>query len=168
MIGFAAVVLITAQVLLGIYIFQEQQRIPAQKGTTYAGKTIDVINPTEGSHTLVSFWASTCLPCIKEMPDFIELHNDYQSYNLNITGITMPFDQADLTLAVIQKFQIPWPNVIDTQGKHVAAFGDIKAVPTTLLVDHTGKVKWKQEGPVDFKKLRQTLNQHLSPNKLPS
>ena len=161
-IGFAAVLLITAQVLVGIHLYQRGQRIEPQQGNTFTGQTIDIINPQAGHITLVSFWASTCLPCIKEMPDFIELHKNYLNKPFNIVGITMPFDQADLSLAVIKNFQIPWHNVLDPQGKLVAAFGDIKAVPTTLLLNHEGEMLWKREGPVDFKQLRQQINQHLS------
>ena len=160
-VGLAAVILITAQVLIGIYIYRQGDLIPPQQGKTFSGKTIDIINPRQGHLTLVNFWASSCLPCIKEMPDFIELHENYSQQALSIVGITMPFDQTDLSLAVLKSFKVPWPNVLDTQGKHVSAFGGIKAVPTTLLLDHEGRTLWKQEGPVDFQLLRQHINRHL-------
>ena len=163
-IGLAAVVLITAQVLVGIYIYRQSELIPLQQGKTFSGQTIDIINPHQGHLTLVNFWASSCLPCIKEMPDFIELHNDYRQQAFSIVGITMPFDQADLTSAVLKSFKVPWQNVLDTQGKHVSAFGGVKAVPTTLLLDHEGRTLWKQEGPVDFQQLRQHINRHLPPS----
>jgi thiol-disulfide isomerase/thioredoxin len=161
MIGFAAVVLVTAQVLIGIHLYQQGQRIPQQQGKTFSGKTIDIIDPREGHLTLVNFWASSCLPCIKEMPDFIELHHTYRNRPFSIVGITMPFDQSDLSLAVLKSFRIPWENVLDPMGHHVSAFGDIKAVPTTLLLDHQGSTLWKQEGPVDFQLLKQHINRHL-------
>jgi len=160
-IGFAAVILITAQVVIGIHLYQKGQRIPQQQGKTFTGKTIDIINPAEGHLTLVNFWASTCLPCIKELPDFIDLHRAYVDEPFSIVGITMPFDQSDLSLAVLKSFQVPWHNVLDVKGKHVTAFGDIKAVPTTLLLDHEGHTLWKQEGPVNFKQLRQQINKNL-------
>lgn len=161
-IGFAAVIIITVQVLVGIHLYKQNQLIPPQQGTTFTGRTIDIINQEEGHLTLVSFWASSCLPCIKEMPDFIELHQTYREKSFSIVGITMPFDQSDLTMAVLKSFQIPWHNVLDPKGKLVEAFGGIKAVPTTILLNHEGKTLWRQEGPVDFKLLRQHINQNLS------
>jgi len=160
-IGIAAVILITAQVTIGIHLYQQGQRIPQQQGNTFTGKTIDIINPAEGHLSLVTFWSSSCLPCIKEMPDFLDLHQAYRNQPFSIVGITMPFDQSDLSLAILKSFQIPWHNVLDTQGKLSAAFGDIKAVPTTLLLDHEGRTLWKQEGSVNFRQLRQQINQHL-------
>ena len=154
--------LITAQVLIGIHLYEQGQFIPPQQGKTFTGETIDIINPGEGHLTLISFWASSCLPCIKEMPEFIDLHESYREQAFDIVGITMPFDQSDLSLAVLKSFQIPWHNVLDTKGTLVTAFGGIKAVPTTLLLNHEGKTLWKQEGPVDFKQLRQQINQHLT------
>jgi len=96
------------------------------------------------------------------MPDFIDLYETYQNQSFSIVGITMPFDQSDLSLAVIKHFQVPWHNVLDRKGDLVTAFGGIKAVPTTLLLDHEGNTLWKQEGPVDFKQLRQHINQNLT------
>lgn len=161
MIGFAAVVLVTAQVLIGIHLYQQEKRIPQQQGKTFTGQTINVIDSREGHLTLVNFWASSCLPCIKEMPDFIDLHRSYRGKPLSIVGITMPFDQSDLSLAILKSFNVPWHNVLDPMGKHIGAFGDIKAVPTTLLLDHEGRTLWRQEGPVNFTQLRQHINRHL-------
>gem|GEM_PF-960749 len=161
-VGIAAVILITAQIAIGVHLYHQQQRIQPQQGKTFTGKTIDIINPKEGHLTLVSFWASTCLPCIKEMPDFIDLHKTYQDKSFSIVGITMPYDQYDLSLAVIKHFQISWHNVLDSKGKLITGFGDIKVVPTTLLLDHEGGILWKQEGPVDFRQLRQHINQNLA------
>lgn len=161
-VGIAAIILITAQVAIGVHLYQQQQRIPPQQGKTFTGKTIDIINPNEGHITLVSFWASYCLPCIKEMPDFIDLHKTYQKKPFTIVGVTMPYDQPSMSLAVIKSFQIPWDNVLDIKGELVTAFGDIKTVPTTLLLDHEGKTLWKQEGPVNFEQLRQHINQNLT------
>lgn len=161
-IGFAVVALIMAQVLLGLHLFRNNQVVPHQQVTAIDGRTIDLFNPNKGNLTLVSFWASTCKTCIKEMPDFVVLHKEYARQPLDIVGITMPYDQTDFTIAVLKFFKIPWPTVLDIQGKYASAFGDIKAVPTTLLVDHTGKVMWKHEGPMDFRQLRQQINQHLT------
>lgn len=162
LIGFVAIALISAQVILGFYLYGREQIIPPQQGITYSGKTIDLINSGEGHLTLVSFWASTCKPCIQELPGFIAVHNDYKNKPFNMVGISMPFDQSDLSMAIIKHFELPWPNVLDVKGKHVAAFGDIKAVPTTMLVDHNGAVKWKHEGLVNFRTLRKEIDQHLS------
>lgn len=161
-VGLAAVILITAQIAIGVHLYNKQQHIQPQQGKTFTGQTIDIINPQPDHLTLVNFWASSCLPCIKELPDFIALHETYRDQPFNIVGITMPFDQSDLSLAVLKSFQVPWDNVLDTKGKLVAAFGGIKAVPTTLLLDHEGKTLWKQEGPVDFKQLRQHIDQNLT------
>jgi thiol-disulfide isomerase/thioredoxin len=161
-IGIAAVVLIAAQAAIGIHLYQQNDRIPQQQGKTFTGSTINVYDPRDGYLTVVNFWASSCLPCIKEMPDFIELHKDYKNQKFALVGITMPFDQSDLSLAILKRFDIQWHNILDTQGKHTEAFGGIKAVPTTFLLDHEGHPLWKHEGPVDFKQLRQQINHHLT------
>lgn len=162
LMGLIAIILITIPIVVGFYLFGREQIIPPQRGITYHGDTIDIINNREGHLTLVSFWASTCKPCIKELPEFIAIHNDYRNKPFSIIGISMPHDQADLSVAIIRHFRLPWPNVPDIQGRHVAAFGDIRAIPTTMLVDHAGVVKWKHEGPVNFQTLRRQLDQHLS------
>jgi thiol-disulfide isomerase/thioredoxin len=161
-IGIAAIILIVAQVAVGIHLYQGSDRIPQHQGKTFDGRTINIYDARDGYLTLVNFWASSCLPCVKEMPDFIELHKDYKSQKFALVGITMPFDQSDLSLAILKRFNIQWHNVLDVKGEHVKAFGGIRAIPTTFLLDHEGHTLWKHEGPVDFKQLRQQINHHLT------
>lgn len=163
-VGVAAIILIAAQVMIGIHWYQQGERIPQQQGKTFDGSTINIYDSREGYLTVVNFWASSCLPCIKEMPDFVRLHNDYKNQKFALVGITMPFDQSDLSLAILKRLDIQWHNVLDVEGKHLQAFGGVKAVPTTFLLDHDGYTLWKHEGPVDFQQLRQQINHHLTSN----
>lgn len=165
LIGLAAIILMSILVIAGFYGLNTLRTVAQQTATTFTGKSVDLIDTRHGHLTLVSFWASSCKPCIKEMPDFIRLYHDYNPSPrrpLNIIGITMPFDQADMTLAILNHFNIPWPNIPDPQGRLASAFGNINAVPTTLLLDHTGQITWKHEGPVDFARLRHLIHKNLT------
>ena len=163
-IGIAAVILIAAQVAIGIHLYRSNDQVPQHQGKTFTGNTINIYDSREGYLTVVNFWASSCLPCIKEMPDFVQLYSDYKKHKFALVGITMPFDQADLSLALLKRLEIPWHNVLDPKGEHLKYFGGIKAVPTTFLLDDEGRTLWKHEGPVDFGILRQQINRHLATN----
>jgi len=63
---------------------------PAQE---FAMKDLDgnMRNITEwrGKVVLLNFWATWCPPCLKEIPDFIELQNRYGEAGFQVIGVAM-------------------------------------------------------------------------------
>ncbi|SDE73349.1 AhpC/TSA family protein [Epilithonimonas hungarica] len=51
------------------------------------------INQEKDKFLVVNFWATTCAPCVKELPHFIEVNNKY-SKNLNFKMLLVSLDMA--------------------------------------------------------------------------
>lgn len=162
LIGVAAVAALVALLSLVIYLQPIGRQIGPVSIKTIDGKTVELFRKGPEQVTLVSFWASTCQPCIKEMPDLIRLYRNYSQEKFTLIGISMPYDPPNLTLAAVKHFNIPWPVALDIKGEWVKTFGDINATPTTLLLDPSGRIRWEASGPIDFKQLRQKLSKLLA------
>ena len=66
------------------------QPAPDIEFTTVDGKKID-LKTLKGKPVLVTFWATSCPGCIKEMPHLIELYHELHNKGLEIIGVAMPY-----------------------------------------------------------------------------
>lgn len=51
----------------------------------------EIINNPSDKSKVINFWATWCRPCIKELPQFLELHEKYNSENMEMSLISFDF-----------------------------------------------------------------------------
>ncbi len=97
-----------------------------------------------GEVLFINFWASWCGPCRQEMPILDELHSRYRSAGFNVIGITIDEDprKAD---AMLEKIPVTFPVLYDAESS-VSELFDVDAMPTSILVDRKGKVRYLHRG----------------------
>jgi len=116
---------------------------------------------------LVNFWSTSCHICLKEMPDLVELHEDYESRGFTVIAVAMPSDRPDLVLEVSQQRKLPFPVALDLDGKVLSAFKTedgktIKGTPTTFLINADGDLLGRYVGKIKFDVLREKLDKLLT------
>ncbi len=149
---------------------------PDIKLTITDGSIID-LKELQGKPVLVTFWATSCIGCVREMPHLIALYNELSDDGLEIIGVAMPYDPPDQVVKMISEREIPYPIAIDIEGKAVVAFGDVLVTPTSFLIAPDGTITKHTIGEMDMNELRDSIismlpNQStvtgLSPNSTPS
>ena len=97
-----------------------------------------------GKVVVVNFWATYCVPCIKEIPMFNKLNHDYAAKGVAVLGIGMDEEGA----AKVKPFLVRHPmDYTVAVGKD--AFNQtykLDALPVTLVFDRTGKQVQRFEG----------------------
>ncbi|RVU54581.1 TlpA family protein disulfide reductase [Anaerosphaera multitolerans] len=96
--------------------------------------------------TMVNFWATFCGPCIREMPDLAELHNEYNEEDFQIIGIIGDtFEGSDNNMAkaktLIAENNVSFTNIIpnnDLYSNYID--GKIQGFPTTIFIDSQGNL----------------------------
>lgn len=92
-----------------------------------------------GQYTLVHFWASWCVPCKKEMPELIAVHQQFAPLGFTMTGVSLDHNVPAWKRAATR---LPWKQLIDVgafSGRAARNYG-VKVVPTNLLLDRKGTI----------------------------
>jgi thiol-disulfide isomerase/thioredoxin len=117
----------------------------------------------KGKVTLVVFWASWCPPCIKEIPDLIELQNKYKNKGLQVLSINLDEDEdRRIEVPKLQNRFSGWNYpILVGDGSAAKAFGGVQGIPTSFFVNQNGKVLDKLEGAVPKYLLESAIQVHL-------
>ena len=115
-----------------------------------------------GQVLMLNFWATSCAVCVKEMPQLATTHRRFAAQGLQTLAVAMQYDAPALVADFTEKRQLPFGVVIDNTGAVARAFGDVKATPTTLLVNRAGRIVWRHEGEPPFAQLQSRIAQLLA------
>jgi len=108
----------------------------------------------QGRPVLVTFWATTCNSCLREMPHLIELYDELAPLGLEVIGIAMDYDPPNRVLAMRKARNIPYPIALDINADAARAFGDVRLTPTSFLIAPDGRIVYRKTGSMDMTRLR--------------
>ena len=105
-----------------------------------------------GVISVMNFWYAGCAPCRVEMPELIELQDQFLADEVQFIGVNVR-DTAETALAFARQVNLNFPSVMDAKtGSVVLAFTGVvtpQAVPTTLVIDSEGNVSARVLGRID-------------------
>lgn len=137
-----------------------QKKVPAVKLVDMSGKAVNTSELTANGPVIISFWATWCAPCKKELNTIHELYEDWVAE----TGVTLVAIAIDDEKT---KSQVPvyvngkaWDYTVlmDPNWDFKRAMG-VNNVPHTFLVDKNGVIVYSHNNyaPGDEEKLYQEL-----------
>ena len=124
------------------------------------GQTISIA-ALQGKVVVLDFWASWCQPCRDEAPVMAQVYREYRERGVEFVGVAI-WDHPTGVSDHILEFDLPYPNVIDGNGKIAIKYG-VAGIPEKFFIDARGRVVRKYQGPIDPDSLRDNLDSLLAP-----
>jgi len=140
-------------------IARYQERVPAPDFAALGlGNNEYRLQDYRDKFILLNFWASWCLPCVRELPELEKLRQALPESDFRIVAINVRDPESRLRKLLSSKaynFDIP----LDKTGEIYQAYG-VVSFPTSFLIDRQGMLYgringaryWMKEGFVDYMK----------------
>jgi thiol-disulfide isomerase/thioredoxin len=129
------------------------QPMPALAGRVLLGGTL-AESDYAGRVTVVNFWATTCAPCVREMPLLSSLHDGAEG--AFVVGVNYR-EGAAIAREFVGDLDVSYPSVRDADGTIAHRFG-VPFLPTTFVVDGAGQMRFKVTGEIDAATLRRLID----------
>ncbi|MGZ8289555.1 MAG: peroxiredoxin family protein [Telluria sp.] len=115
-----------------------------------------------GKVVMVNFWATSCVTCIKEMPQMVETYNKFKGQGLEFVAVAMQYDPPNYVINYTETSKLPFTVALDSGGDIARSFGDVTLTPTTFVIDKNGKIIKRYVGEPKFSDLHALLQKELA------
>ncbi len=138
---FLAIALLLTMPILSVAALREGDALPDLTTFQLEGKLPEKL---KGQVILLDFFASWCGPCKSSFPAMEDLRKKYESAGLTILAVSID-DKRENMERFVQSTGVSFATVRDAKKKLVSA-ADIPAMPTSLLIDRAGKIRFLHAG----------------------
>ena len=144
-------VFLTSILFCATIAWAQEKSLPNIDVKTLQGKTINIQDlENDGNPMVISFWATWCKPCKKELNTIAEVYEDWQEE----TGVKLIAISIDDTRSLskvapyVNSSDWDYEVYLDSNSDLKRAMG-VSTVPHTFLINGNGKIVWNHKGYID-------------------
>ena len=101
-----------------------------------------------GQVVFLNFWATWCVPCLKEMPTMNRLQAKLAGKRFAILAVNMQ-ESPEQVAAFLRKHPVDFPIVMDAEGAITRDYG-VNNIPLTYIIGKDGVVLARALGPREW------------------
>ena len=99
--------------------------------------------------TIMNFWATWCPPCIKEIPQLLEIKKKYAD-NINLVFVTMDLNVDAVIPKFLKKYKFKKMKMYKDSQMQLSEQLGVKILPTTIIFDKNINEVSRVEGLIDW------------------
>ena len=139
----------------GAYAAKDRERdAPAFTITNLDGKEVS-LEDYKDDVVILTFWATWCGACHKQVPALREIHKNYSGKGVTILAVSLDFDNEKRVREFVKEEKIDYPILLGTL-KLAERYG-IRGIPATWIIDKQGRLYKRFLGPRSYKDLEKAL-----------
>lgn len=108
------------------------------------------ISEWSGKTLVINFWATWCQPCLKEIPEFVQLQNQFAAKNVQFIGIAI--DELSAVMRFQESAKINYSVLVasEWEGFNLSQQlgNNANTVPYTVVVNPVGQIIYRHAGAV--------------------
>jgi len=113
-----------------------------------------------GRIVFLNFWTTWCPTCLIEMPSMEKLHQKFKDKDFAMATVNIQESDSQVK-KFFKKFKLTFTALLDTTGEVATGFS-IRAIPTTFILDKSGRTIGTIMGPREWdSKKAVALFEHL-------
>jgi peroxiredoxin len=93
----------------------------------------------KGKVVLLDFWATWCGPCRIEIPWFMEFERRHKDKGFEVLGVSMDDEGWEAVKPFLAELGVNY-RVVMGNDETAQMYGGVDALPTTFLIDKSGKI----------------------------
>ena len=136
--------------LLGLQSLQAQDALPSMQIKDMDGNVVNVKDLADSSHlTIISFWATWCGPCIKELDQIQQVYAEWQEkYKAQLIAVTVD-DSRNTRKVKPMVIGRGWTyKVLMDENQDLARALNVNNPPMTFLINKKGQIVYSHQGYV--------------------
>jgi thiol-disulfide isomerase/thioredoxin len=94
---------------------------------------------------LLDVWATWCAPCRDALPMYQDLAKHYEARGLKVYALNVDEDSRAIP-PFLQETKVSLPILIDANAEVADKVLRVRSMPTTVLIDRKGLVRYVHEG----------------------
>lgn len=103
-----------------------------------------------GKAVLLNFWATWCTPCVKEMPSLDRLQAELPKERFLVVPLSIDGPTRSKVMPFYKERNLKQLDVYFDKGRKAMQELDVTLLPTSILVDPTGRELGRIEGDADW------------------
>lgn len=119
----------------------------------------------KGKVVFLNFWGTWCPPCRGEIPDIMKIQKELSKKDIIIAGVALERNTTKDKFAKVDNFhstnKMNYINFVDVDNKLNAAYGGMRYVPTTLIIDKNGNIKEVIQGARSYESFMESIKKVL-------
>lgn len=151
-----------AALLMSIAAFA-QKTLPSANVKTLEGQSYNVQDlGKSGKITVISFWATWCSPCKKELDAIADYYEEWQKkYDVELVAISVDDARSAAKVPAMVREKGWKYRVLLDPAKELQTAANIQAVPHTFVLDQSGNIVFEHNGytPGDELELEELFKQ---------
>ncbi|MEM2848774.1 MAG: TlpA disulfide reductase family protein [Candidatus Bathyarchaeia archaeon] len=153
--------IIVGAVLLTVFFKEEDKSTEAPLFTiTDIDGAVFKLSEHRGKVVVIEFMATWCRYCKAQIEELKLVNEHFTDSSTVIVSISVdPSDNSEALVKYRDELEATW---IFAQGYKVGLNYGVKALPTTVIIDHEGKMRFRHEGVVEASKLEAEISQILN------